>query len=429
MNPQTQAYIDWIKSNGATGVRVIPAPSANGGIVVTPSTIPSNLDPATKTVIQQAIANGSTNVTVTGPNGQTITVTTVPRPDPFNRTGDKTSKKLGGILRYPYEALTNETDYLQIDIREYQSIKASTGGLVSGRSIRQNQINSDAPGGFLPVKDTTTSKLSTKKAKGAIGTILLPMPSNIQDGNSVNFSSSNLDGLTAGIFNTIQTSQVTNPQQTGNAIQQMIGNATTTANNLAGFFGNNVGAFSQILSANIFSQAANIPLGGSLTRDAVFARSSGEILNQNVELLFNGVTLRSFKFSFKMTPRNENEARQIKLIINAFKQNMAAKLGGQEVNETKNGKTISASNVFLKSPNVFELTYKQGSRKHPFLHSFKQCVLTDMSVNYTGEGVYATYAGQQGSPVSMVLELGFKELEPIYDLDYDDPIASIGVGY
>jgi hypothetical protein len=31
----------------------------------------------------------------------------------------------------------------------------------------------------------------------------------------------------------------------------------------------------------------------------------------------------------------------------------------------------------------------------------------------------------------MVLELGFKELEPIYDTDYndDDPIASKGVGY
>lgn len=436
MDPQ---YINTLKSNGATGVQVTPAPSANGGIVVTPSTIPPNLDPATRALIDQLLAGGSTNVTVTGPNGQTITVTTVPRPDQFDPKGEKTSKKLGGILRYPYEALTNETDYLQIDIREYQTIYASTGGLVSGGSIRQNQIISDAPpGGFLPVKDTTTSNLSTTrlKAKGAIGTILLPMPSNIQDGNSVNFSSSNLDGLTAGIFNTIQTSQITNSQnsqtnsqQTASVLQQMLSNATTTANNLAGFFGNNAGAFSQIISANIFSQAANIPLGGSLTRDAVFARSSGEILNQNVELLFNGVTLRSFKFSFKMTPRNENEAQQIKLIINAFKQNMAAKLGGQEVNETKNGKTISASNVFLKSPNVFELTYKRGSGKHPFLHSFKQCVLTDMSVNYTGEGVYTTYAGREGSPVSMVLELGFKELEPIYDLDYDDPIASIGVGY
>ena len=31
----------------------------------------------------------------------------------------RTSKKRGGILRYPLEALTGTTDYLQIDIKEY----------------------------------------------------------------------------------------------------------------------------------------------------------------------------------------------------------------------------------------------------------------------------------------------------------------------
>ena len=79
---------------------------------------------------------------------------------------------------------------------------------------------------------------------------------------------------------------------------------------------------------------------------------------------------------------------------------------------------------FLGTPNVFELTYKRGANSHPFLHSFKQCVLTDMSVNYTGEGTYAVY--DDSTPVSMVLELGFKELEPIYDADYG---AEPGVGY
>jgi hypothetical protein len=155
-----------------------------------------------------------------------------------------------------------------------------------------------------------------------------------------------------------------------------------------------------------------------LTRDAVFARQSGEILNQNMELLFNGVNLRSFKFSFKLTPRGPKEAEQVKLIINAFKRAMAPKLGADQA-------------FFLKTPDVFNLTYKKGNQKHPFLHTFKQCALTDMSVNYTGEGVYATYGGTTpqggGTPVSMVLELGFKELEPIYDTDYKD--SDVGVGY
>ena len=175
------------------------------------------------------------------------------------------------------------------------------------------------------------------------------------------------------------------------------------------FIQNNGSIFGQLLTQQFYTQAANIPLGGSLTRDAVFARTNGEILNQNVELLFNGAKIRSFKFSFKMTPRGGKEAQQIKLIINAFKRYMVPKLTGKN-------DSSSVDNLFLRSPSIFELTYKSGNIKNRFLNSFKQCFLTDMSVNYTGEGTYTVY--NDSTPVSMVLELGFKELEPIYDQDY-----------
>ena len=54
-----------------------------------------------------------------------------------------------------------------------------------------------------------------------------------------------------------------------------------------------------------------------------------------------------------------------------------------------------------------------------------------MSVNYTGEGTYATYG--DGTPISLVMNLSFKELEPIYDIDYDDDTSGAsrktGVGF
>ena len=139
-----------------------------------------------------------------------------------------------------------------------------------------------------------------------------------------------------------------------------------------------------------------------------------------MELLFNGPTLRSFVFQFKMTPRNSDEGEQVKRIINTFKRYMAPKtvpsqssLGG------------TSRNLYLKIPSVFELTYKQGNQDHSFLNKFKQCFLENVSVNYTGEGTYATYG--DGTPVSMTMDLTFKELEPIYDIDYDD--VQSGVGY
>lgn len=304
---------------------------------------------------------------------------------------------MASILRYPYEALTDQTDYLQIDVVNYKPIGS---GLVSNGTNPNRRFN---------ILDTR---------KEIIGTILLPMPSNIQDGNSVSFAEGNLDGLTAAVFSGVKGAMDTelppNIFEIGDFVSKVFQKGTDP-------FVKNAEAFKKVFLAQLAAQAANIPLGGSLTRDAVFARQSGEILNQNMELLFNGVNLRSFKFSFKLTPRGPEEAKQVKLIINAFKRAMAPKLGADQA-------------LFLKTPDVFNLTYKKGNEKHPFLHTFKQCALTDMSVNYTGEGVYATYGGTNpqggGTPVSMVLELGFKELEPIYDQDYEnDPDLKEGVGY
>lgn len=333
---------------------------------------------------------------------------------------DFRNKKSGEILRYPFEALTDQTDYLQIDIRSYNSVSSvmssetGSGSLVSdGQSIR-SIVQSNPTSGRGPIDATqdigendlrTLSRSGKNKFKSAEGSILLPMPSNIQDGNSVSYADGSLDGITAAAFNVAAKSMGLG--NSTNDIQKNLSNAVTELGR--GFLkdGND---FKNIVLADLAAQAANIPLGGSLTRDAVFARQQGEIINQNVELLFNGVTLRSFKFSFKFTPRGPKEAQQVGLIINTFKRNMAAKVGQDA--------------TFLGTPNVFELTYKRGANSHPFLHSFKQCVLTDMSVNYTGEGTYAVY--DDSTPVSMVLELGFKELEPIYSEDYG---AEPGVGY
>ena len=126
----------------------------------------------------------------------------------------------------------------------------------------------------------------------------------------------------------------------------------------------------------------------------------------------------AFRFAFRLAPRNEREAEQVRLIIRAFKRNMAPK---------SQGGTIGSGSFFLKTPNVFKLRYRTGRKNHPFLNRFKQCFLTGMSTNYTGEGVYATYDDK--TPVSMIMELSFKELQPIYDIDYDTRPGTEAVGY
>ena len=156
-------------------------------------------------------------------------------------------------------------------------------------------------------------------------------------------------------------------------------------------------------------------LGANIRPNSVLGRSTGMILNSNLELLFSGVTLRTFPFSINFSPRNSRESAEVLSIIKALKSSMAAKKNASQ----------GQGGIFLRAPDVFQLKYFHNGKDHPFLNRIKDCALTAMSVNYTNSGTYATY--DDGTPVSIRMNLTFKELNPIYFEDYADGVG--GVGY
>ena len=156
-------------------------------------------------------------------------------------------------------------------------------------------------------------------------------------------------------------------------------------------------------------------VGGNLNINSVIGRSTGLALNNNLELLFNGVTLRTFPFNVTFTPRSQKESQVVLEIIRSLKSAMAAK---------KNA-TQGQGGIFLRAPDVFTLRYLHNGKDHPFLNRIKDCALTGLSVNYTGAGTYASYF--DGSPVAINMSMTFKELNPVYHEDYSNAIG--GVGY
>ena len=320
----------------------------------------------------------------------------------FDHSRKRTYRERGGVLRYPFEALTEKTDYLQIDIVEYEPASKSSGNednFIGRPGNRRIPLRSRIPGGL------STQSLVNK------GTVLLQIPSQVQDGNSVNYGESSMNtivgaalqgttsimteaGNALGGDGTLQEKLSAAGTSISDSVQKALGAADITGNNAR-----------SLITKQLAASVVNT-FGGNVSVNQILARQEGQIFNPNMELLFNGVNLRNFRFSFKMTPRSQQEAEQCKLIIRTFKMNMAPK-----VTSGRGGQSL-----FLNTPNVFQLRYKSGFRNHPFMHKFKQCFLTDISVNYTGEGVYATYENRE--PVSMIMDLTFKELEPIYDQDY-----------
>ena len=132
-----------------------------------------------------------------------------------------------------------------------------------------------------------------------------------------------------------------------------------------------------------------------------------------MELLFKGPTLRPFSFKFQLAPRGQTEADNIIQIIRFFKQ------GGAPIR--------SKSNLFLKSPHVFRITYihrgEQGEL-HKKLNAFKTCALQGFGVNYTPTGNYATY--QDGTMVAYDISMSFTEITPVFNDDYDLDDSFIG---
>lgn len=327
------------------------------------------------------------------------------------RLGRYGQKKRGGVLRYPLEALTENTDYLQIDIEKYVPLGnyASAPG-DNNRYVTGNYFGSDRAG------RRSSSRLSNKPLIND-GTILLPIPANLQDTNNVQYDTSTLNGLAAaGVQGAEGVMKVDVTKGFGTALGQLSDVKDAVKSTVVDGVGN-VAAATDVITKFLASKAVNI-FNANVTTNQLLARGNGEILNPNMELLFGGPTLRNFRFSFKMTPRNEKESEQIKLIIRAFKRNMAPQAQGG---------TLGSGNWFLKTPNVFKLRYRTGRKNHPFLNRFKQCFLSDVQTTYTGEGTYATY--DDGTPVSMILDLSFKEIQPIYDIDYDAKPGTEGVGY
>ena len=327
------------------------------------------------------------------------------------RLGRYGQKKRGGVLRYPLEALTEHTDYLQIDIEKYVPLGsyASAPG-DDNRYVTGNYFGSDRAG------RRSSSRLSNKPLIND-GTILLPIPANLQDTNNVQYDTSTLNGLAAaGVQGAEGIMKVDVTKGFGTALGQLTDVKDAVKSTVVDGVGN-VAAATDVITKFLASKAVNI-FNANVTTNQLLARGNGEILNPNMELLFGGPTLRNFRFSFKMTPRNEKEAEQVKLIIRAFKRNMAPQAQGG---------TLGSGNWFLKTPNVFKLRYRTGRKNHPFLNRFKQCFLSDVQTTYTGEGTYATY--DDGTPVSMILDLSFKEIQPIYDVDYDARPGTEGVGY
>ncbi len=258
--------------------------------------------------------------------------------------------------------------------------------------------------------DANTRVNANKKTKYNIE---LPIPQEVNDSNQVTWGDDKMNAIELAGLAVAQKFMKDGAMSGINDAQQAI-RAMLSGVNIPDVSGDTQNAIRAAISG-----AAVGALGSNITADSVIARSTGQILNSNLELLFQGVNLRSFPYSITFSPRSPKESDVVKAIIRSLKMSMAPKAGEY------NG---SAQGIFLKSPDLFQLKYLKDGEEHPFLNKMKLTALTGMNVNYTNAGTYASY--EDGTPVNIRMDLTFKEINPIYFEDYlPGHGAGQGVGY
>lgn len=131
----------------------------------------------------------------------------------------------------------------------------------------------------------------------------------------------------------------------------------------------------------------------------VLLKGQGYALNPQIQLIFKQVDFRSFTLSFIFTPKSQQEADTINKIVATFKRHFAPRF--------QQGKSTSNESMFLIPPSTFELKFKIGQKENTYIPKYGECVLENMSVNYTPNG-FAVYS--TGVPVQTHLSLSFKEI-------------------
>ena len=281
-----------------------------------------------------------------------------------NLAGARKQHRTYGRLRYPLELF--DTDFMRITQFKYEPL-ASFKQVSSQRERRAD-----------------------RRHKTSIGSVTLPIPSQLTDTNNVSWNNSTMNDLEmAGIR---AGGDIMNSGKPLEAVQKIIDDGLTSLEN-------NTGNAKTLIQNLILGQLPGI----NQSPNEILGRFQGQIINPNLELIFGGPTLRQFQYSFRLTPRNNKETQAVRSIIRFFKQGMSIK--------------ENPTNLFLSAPNVFQPRfYNKEGRQHTFINTIKKCACTSFTVNYVPDNTFMTLPNS--SMTAYEIGMSFQEMDPIIDQDY-----------
>ena len=363
--------------------------------------------------------------------------------DSLNRVGPSGYSK---SLRYPQDHLQNDSDYVMFNFYRYTPPFKKAGqegktyfwekGNDEGWNRRnlaggKNATDGDADSGLSSGAGTQLPKYNQSALYSRAETltpVVLYMPEDISSSYKTNW--------TGKAFSNVAR----------DAMEAASAEGWGKIKGLGAGVNNLMKRSKALVGAQAIRTATQKITGDTLSNDDVFGGISGVILNPNAEMLFGGTEFRNFSLNYKLVPRNEDESRVCQNIIRTFKQAMlpmhsvagadASVFGtkatdaiGQEQSTrgkwgwytwdfmgwAGTGRNDNIDNGFIAVPNLCNVAFMSGSGLNPYVPQYKMCAITNVDVNYTPDGAWATYG--DGSPVAIQLTVSFQETKLLFSED------------
>jgi len=296
--------------------------------------------------------------------------------------GEASYRKSYGDLFYPEDLPDSGMDILRF---------------VMYRHVANSKLNITGGGGESTLSSFFDLGRTTERFRGkkTLGSVMVPIQGSINSTDTVSWGPDSMNAFQA---------------YGASALSGIMGSGTKVIDQLGASLnqlGSDVSGNSEELKQSLTSAIASRIIGGG----RILTRATGAVVNPNMELLFNGPSLRNFTFQIRLSPRNAKETQMCKKIVRFFKQGMTVK--------------ATSKQLFLQTPNVFQISYgRKGAQvtvdnvneSHQFMNCFKMCALTSCSVDYNPDGSYMTLP--DGSMTAYNISMSFSEMEPLYDSDY-----------
>ena len=337
----------------------------------------------------------------------------------------KSIKDGGRDLKYPIDMFSstskesNSQDYIYFEQFLYRPPQESRG--------RFERTNID---GKVELDQTDVASAmaqgigSNKRIREAQGSCILPIPNKLGISNGVSWGEARANAIEFSAFNAASGS-VQNVSNNAFRIFNELNNLRKQGGNILDT------AFSQLKKGQsgeatsgsivnaVVAKALLSRLNINVDVDQFITRQTGSAINPNLELLFSGPQLRTFSFQFNFAPNSKDEANEVRLIQRWFREGMLPR---------KNNLSTGGATLFLGSPNVFRICYKNNGRRIKGLNTFKICALTSCEIDFTPDGLYQSYEDVDAvsQPVRTTMAVTFNELTPIFSNDYSSSLNDDG---